>query len=310
MNKPLSTMTFVQLRHFLSVAETGSFTRSAKALSITQPALSRSIHALEGGFQRALFDRVGRRSELTHFGRDMLERVRHLVCDADDLVAAARGQGSNTLRVGLGAGPGALLATPLLERMAYLDAPVRIDILRGDTDRLLQALRQRALDAVVVEFRAVTPSVDLRIEPLVEMRGAFMCRRGHPLARKRGPLSFQDLLAYPLTSTSLGRDVMRAMVDAYGPEAHPDQCVTLRCSEISNLVELTRNTDAVLLAVRAVAPDLVALPVHPPLSAARFGLVTLAGRSEAPTLPLLREVIAERMRSDEKALPRRSRTAA
>jgi DNA-binding transcriptional LysR family regulator len=72
--------------------------------------------------------------------------------------------------------------------MAYLDAPVRIDILRGDTDRLLQALRHRALDAVVVEFRTVTPSVDLRIEPLVEMRGAFMCRRGHPLARKRGPL--------------------------------------------------------------------------------------------------------------------------
>lgn len=54
------------------------------------------------------------------------------------------------------------------------------------------------------------------------------------------------------------------------------------------------------LAVRAVAPDLVALPVHPPLGAARFGLVTLASRSEAPTLPLLREVIAERMPSDDR----------
>jgi hypothetical protein len=91
---------------------------------------------------------------------------------------------------------------------------------------------------------------------------------------------------------------MRAMVDTYGPDAHPDQCVTLRCSEISNLVELARNSDAILLAVRAVAPDLVELPVRPALGAARFGLVTLAGRSEAPTLPLLREVIAERMPSD------------
>ncbi len=61
------------------------------------------------------------------------------------------------------------------------------------------------------------------------------------------------------------------------------------------LVELARDSDAILLAVRAVAPDLVALPVHPPLGRARFGLVTLAGRSEAPALPLLREVIAERM---------------
>ena len=288
-------MTFVQLRHFLSVAETGSFTRSAKALSITQPALSRSIHALEEVLGRALFDRVGRRSELSHFGREMLERARHLVGDAQELVASARGGGGAHLRVGLGAGPGALLATPLLQRMAYRGAPVRIDILRGDTDRLVQALRQRTLDAAVVEFRTVTPSIDLRVEPLVEMGGAFMCRRGHPLARKRGPMTFQSLKDYPLASTGLGRDVVRAMVDAYGPEAHPDQCVTLRCSELSNLVELARDSDAILLAVRAVAPDLVALPVHPPLGRARFGLVTLAGRSEAPALPLLREVIAERM---------------
>lgn len=83
-------MTFVQLRHFLSVAETGSFTRSAKALSITQPALSRSIHALEEVLGRALFDRVGRRSELSHFGREMLERARHLVGDAQELVEIGR----------------------------------------------------------------------------------------------------------------------------------------------------------------------------------------------------------------------------
>jgi DNA-binding transcriptional LysR family regulator len=168
-------MTFVQLRHFLSVAETGSSTRSAKALSITQPALSRSIHALEEVLGRALFDRVGRRSELSHFGREMLERARHLVGDAQELVASARGGGGAHLRVGLGAGPGALLATPLLQRMAYRGAPVRIDILRGDTDRLVQALRQRALDAVVVEFRTVTPSIDLRVEPLVERWAAPSC---------------------------------------------------------------------------------------------------------------------------------------
>jgi len=85
-------MTFVQLRHFLSVAETGSFTRSAKALSITQPALSRSIHALEEVLGRALFDRVGRRSELSHFGREMLERARHLLQSTDESVLSVAQQ--------------------------------------------------------------------------------------------------------------------------------------------------------------------------------------------------------------------------
>ena len=42
-------MTLVQLRHLISLAQTGSFSRSAAALFLTQPALSRSIRALEEG---------------------------------------------------------------------------------------------------------------------------------------------------------------------------------------------------------------------------------------------------------------------
>jgi DNA-binding transcriptional LysR family regulator len=40
-------MTLVQLRHLISLAQTGSFSKSANALFLTQPALSRSIRALE-----------------------------------------------------------------------------------------------------------------------------------------------------------------------------------------------------------------------------------------------------------------------
>lgn len=60
-------------------------------------------------------------------------------------------------------------------------------------------------------------------------------------------------------------------------------------------MELAKRTDVVLLAVRAVAPELVCLPVSPVQGVARFGLITLADLVEVPGLPLLREVIAERM---------------
>lgn len=293
-------VTLVQLRHFLSLAETGSFTRSAKALFLTQPALSRSIRALEVELGQRLFDRVGRRSELTHFGRDVLGRVRQLMADADELVAVGRSKLSRRnalLRVGMGAGPAALLAVPLLQRMAHPDASVRIDILQGDTDRLVEALRNRMLDAVVVESRYVAPAVDLSIEPLAEMRGGFMCRRGHPLTRKRGELSLEAVRAYPIASTLLGNDVVRAMIEAYGPGGHPDECVNLRCSSLASLIELTQTSNVVMLAIRAAAPDLVELPVRPAIAVqAHYGLITLAGRSEAPALPLLRELIAERLR--------------
>ena len=72
-------MTLVQLRHFIDLAQTGSFSSSARRMHITQPALSRSISSLEEEFGHALFDRIGRKNELTAFGRQVVERARVLV---------------------------------------------------------------------------------------------------------------------------------------------------------------------------------------------------------------------------------------
>ncbi|MEY4212445.1 MAG: hypothetical protein RL458_670 [Pseudomonadota bacterium] len=79
-------ITLVQLRHFSVLAQAGSFVRASELLHLTQPALSRSIRALEEALGRPLFDRVGRRIELTAFGRDALLRVRQLIEDAGQLV--------------------------------------------------------------------------------------------------------------------------------------------------------------------------------------------------------------------------------
>jgi DNA-binding transcriptional LysR family regulator len=294
-------MTLVQLRHLLSLAQTGSFTRSAEALFITQPALSRSIRALEDELGQKLFDRIGRRAEPTPFGRDVLQRARHLVLEADELAASGhqmQAGRTGTVRIGLGSGPGAMLMTPLLKLMATRHPTIQVEIARGDTDLLAQALRARELDALVVDARSLKPSADLRLTNVVEMRAAFLCRPDHPLTRWRGALRFGALLQFPVASTPLSDEVARALVERYGPQAHPDDCVTLRCEEIPSLVEVVRRSDAILLAVRATATDLVELPVKPVLTAtARFAIVTLAGRAEAPTLAIVRKLV-ERLLHD------------
>ena len=186
--------------------------------------------------------------------------------------------------------------TPLLKTMATSHPSVHIEVARGPTDVLTRRLRERELDALVVDVRSLKPAPDLQVADVVEMRGAFMVREGHPLTRWKVALRFDALRQFPMASTPLSDEVARTMVERYGPAAHPSECVTVRCDEIPSLVEVVRQSDAVLLAIRSAAPDLVELLLKPPMSAtARFGIVTLARRAEPPALPIVRKLIAEVM---------------
>ena len=84
-------MTLVQLRHFVVLAERGAFVQAAKALYLTQPALTRSIQGLEDELGGRLFDRLGRRIALTPFGHEVLQRARRLVADAEALKQTGKG---------------------------------------------------------------------------------------------------------------------------------------------------------------------------------------------------------------------------
>lgn len=292
-------MTLVQLRHLIELAATASFSQAAFKLHLTQPALSRSIKALEDELGQPLFDRVGRKNEITAFGLHVVQRARALVDEANELrqtsVQLQKGE-IGQFRIGMGSGPGAMLMTPMLMLMATQYPRAHIDVSRGNTALLVQALRERFLDALVLDIRSLAPSVDLKVEEIHEMAGAFMCRPGHPLAKKRS-VPFAMLRDYPVASTPLSDEVARILVERFGPQAHPDQLVNLRSEEISSLLDVARTSDAVVLAIRAAAPDLLELPVSPALDArARFGLVTVASRSEPPLLDKVRTLMREILR--------------
>jgi DNA-binding transcriptional LysR family regulator len=76
-------MTLDQLRIFVAVAERENMTRAAEAVHITQSAVSGAIAALETQHDVRLFDRVGRRIELTEAGRMFLDHARAVLARAD-----------------------------------------------------------------------------------------------------------------------------------------------------------------------------------------------------------------------------------
>lgn len=289
-------MTLVQLKHFATLARLGSFAKASVSLFLTQPALSRSIKALEEELGQLLFDRVGRRIELTVFGQRTLERALALLEDADQLARGERALGAQEtgrLRIGLSSGPGALLTVPLMTHFANQFPQFHLDILRANTDVLTQMLRERQADAVVVDLRSLRPAPDLVVSDVHELEGTFLCRPGHPLLRVRR-LTPSQVWAYPLASTPLSDELARILVERYGASAHPLRMINLTTDEVSHLVDVALRSDTVVLAVRAACPQLKALRVQPAFNAhARFGLVTLSQRSEAAHLAQLRWVLRD-----------------
>jgi DNA-binding transcriptional LysR family regulator len=84
------SMDLRHLRALATIVDTGGFARAAARLNVSQPALSRQIHALEAELGVPLFDRIGRRARLTSEGEDLLRRGRRLLADADSLGEHAR----------------------------------------------------------------------------------------------------------------------------------------------------------------------------------------------------------------------------
>jgi LysR family transcriptional regulator, cyn operon transcriptional activator len=82
-------MNFRHLRTFVAIADAGGIHRAAARLNLSQPAASRQIHALEDELGVPLFDRVGRRVELTSEGEDLLRRSRRLLAEAASLTERA-----------------------------------------------------------------------------------------------------------------------------------------------------------------------------------------------------------------------------
>lgn len=299
-------MNLRHLEHWLALADTGSFSRAAEKLHITQSALSRSIQALEEELGGPLVDRIGKRNELTPLGRSVLEHARRIVHEAAELkqgAAVLQQGGMGKLRLGLGSGPGAILMTPWLVHMGRHFPTVHVAVTRGPAELQVQQLRDRHLDALVVDLRRVVPAADLLIGPIYDVLAGMICRAGHPLLKRfRGPMPFEALLDYPIASTPLSDEVARMMVAQYGGAADPAQMTTLQCEEIASLIDTVCQTDAIYLGILGAARrelasgELVALKVSPSLDAgARLGMVTLAGRTELPVMAEFRKFVDQQL---------------
>ncbi|MEQ1594106.1 MAG: LysR family transcriptional regulator [Casimicrobium sp.] len=293
---------FAQLRHLIALSETGSFTQAARAVNRSQPAFSRSIAELESDVGAPLVDRVGHSNELTFIGRAVVEHARQVVFEADELarcVSDHLGGRAGHFRFGLGSTPSALLMGPLLTYAAISQPAPKITLSRGPIEQQVTALRERRLDALVVDMRAVNPTRDLTIERIASLKTGILTRPNHPLQVRSQKACFADLRRYPVASTSISDEVIRLLVSTFGPEGHPSELVTLCCEDINSLLAACCDSDALFMGVIATGRHhiengtLVELPFDTRGLDAHFALVRLARQVVPPAFAPVRQLIMD-----------------
>ncbi|OGA99297.1 MAG: hypothetical protein A3E79_10240 [Burkholderiales bacterium RIFCSPHIGHO2_12_FULL_61_11] len=216
-------VTLKQIRAFVTVAQTGSFTSAATRLHITQSAVSVLISEIEEQFGLRLFDRTTRLVELADAGRDfypvaekMLADLHNALLSSKELVAKKRG------RVAVAATP--FMASILLPKAIreYTAMYPGISVILKDT---LAGLIQPKVRDGEVDFGIGTfekTGRELVAEPLMADMLLLACPAGHPLAGKECVV-WRELAGHPFISltgdNSVGLLIRKCLADA-GVEVH------------------------------------------------------------------------------------------
>lgn len=195
----VSRPTLQQLHYLVALAETEHFGRAAAATHVSQPGLSSQIKALEDRLGVVLVERTRRGAKLTPAGLGVVARARTVLRDIDELVHMAR-QGTSGLAGPLEVGVIPTMAPYLLPKVVPVVAnrypEALVSLREARTEDLLRLLRDGVLDLALLALPV--DGDDLDVAPLAEDPFLLAVAETHPLARRRGPASIDDLRQEPV----------------------------------------------------------------------------------------------------------------
>ncbi len=206
-------MNLSQLYYFRKLAELQHYTRAAKELYISQPALSDAIKSLERELGVPLFKREGRNVRLTRYGREFAEYVDKALRELDrgiEIMHEYTGKLSGTLRVGaIYTVSGDYLPSLIEAFHERYSAEVSFEVMLGFSASLLEGLKNDSYD---VAFAAKGKEEDpcLCFEPVSVQRVVLAVNECHPLATKQ-VVRMEDLAGHSICTyrrgTPIGDDI-------------------------------------------------------------------------------------------------------
>src|SRR5256714_675609 len=190
---------FQQLRGFCYAAASGSVSKAAKRMNLSQPAVSQQIQSLENEMAVTLFVRRGSKIKLTHDGELLFEMAMPLVEQMEHLDKQFRQRrleaDEGFIDVAAGWSTILYVLPPHVEtfRRAYPKIEVRLHNVTGSEG--LERIRAGLVDFAVGPLMNVPDDIDFH--PMVSYEAVVITCLGHPLAHQK-KLTLKEISRYPL----------------------------------------------------------------------------------------------------------------
>lgn len=182
-----------QLEVFLAVARFENVSRAARSLAMSQSAASGSLKELEQQFDVLLFDRIGKRLQLSELGRQLRPEAEALLARAAAFEQSLAGETvGGRLRIGATLTIGNYLAVGMIAdfRQRYPETDIALEV--ANLQHIAERVADFAIDLGMVEGEVHHPELETRFWRADELQ--VFSAPGHPLAGKRA-LTDDDLLA-------------------------------------------------------------------------------------------------------------------
>lgn len=261
-------MTLTQLLYFQTVCRSGSISRAAEILHISQPSISCAIKDLESEFNVTLFQRQYRGMNLTEEGRQFFELTNHLLTYTKQTTRAMHdvSQQKRQLRIGVPPMIGSLFLPRLYPGFIETYPDISITLEEAGRQELLQQLSQGQLDcALLPHDRPFDGS--LSCVKIARLETVCCVSPMHPLA-ERSYVQMEDLSDFPLVlfkdSFFQTESIMRRFSEC-GLSPH----VTLYTSQLSTVSALVSKNTAIGFMFRQLSdpiPDIVSIPLKPAMA--------------------------------------------
>jgi DNA-binding transcriptional LysR family regulator len=286
-----------QLKVFVAVARSRSFTLAAREFGLTQSAVSRCVRDLEEVVELKLFDRTTRHVELTLAGSGFERRIGRLLDEIDMAIAEGREANQAHSGVVLVASNPVLSSTWVPAAMARCAAAfpsLTLQLQDLPQSAVMRAVEQGEADFGVIAETVPFASGNLDVQPLVATPLCAVMPSYHSLAQQ-GTLRWDDLASVPLVS--LNRDagctgaVMRALAGLRA-QARPLQEIA-HVAGVARMAQLGLGVGVLpVCAGGAQAPDMADPSCHWPVPSA-----SLAVRVLHPVVNVTTMLVRRRHRS-------------